>query len=299
MIVSNTGEWAALGTTVCWTVTTLAFERASRAVGSLAVNWIRLIMAMIFISLFTWASRGLFFPVDATPHAWLWLSLSGLVGFVLGDLFLFRSYLEVTARIAMLIMTLVPPMTALAGWMFLGETLTFIQLTGMALTLSGIAIVVLKRPGTEGGKLDFHYSVKGILLAFGGAVGQAAGLILSKIGMGTYDPFASTQIRIITGIAGFTLIVTVLKRWNSVGAAIRQAPAMGAMATGAFFGPFIGVSLSLLAVQTTHAGVAATIMSAVPVLIIIPSVFLLKEKVNGREMIGAAISVAGIALLFI
>jgi drug/metabolite transporter (DMT)-like permease len=68
---------------------------------------------------------------------------------------------------------------------------------------------------------------------------------------------------------------------------------------GAIFGPFLGVSLSLLAVQQTKAGIAATIMAIVPVLIIPPAVLFFKEKVNWKEIIGAVIAVAGVLIFFL
>jgi drug/metabolite transporter (DMT)-like permease len=68
---------------------------------------------------------------------------------------------------------------------------------------------------------------------------------------------------------------------------------------GAIFGPFLGVSFSLLAVQQTATGIASTIMSIVPVLIIPPAVLVLHERVSARALIGAIAAVAGVALLFL
>jgi drug/metabolite transporter (DMT)-like permease len=68
---------------------------------------------------------------------------------------------------------------------------------------------------------------------------------------------------------------------------------------GAFFGPFLGVSMSLLAVQHTRAGIASTIMAIVPILIIPPAVLIFKEKVTLKEFIGAVIAVGGVAIYFI
>ncbi|MCA0445283.1 MAG: DMT family transporter [Bacteroidetes bacterium] len=303
MISGHVGELAALLTAIFWTVTALSFEKASKSVGSLSVNIIRLVIAFLFISVYSWVSRGYFFPTDASTHAWLWLMLSGFVGFVLGDLFLFKSYMVMSARVSMLIMALAPPMTALFGWIFLGEILTWYHGAGMVLTLTGIAMVVLDQPGHEEGadpkKFKLSYPLSGLLLAFGGAVGQALGLILSKIGMQNYDAFASTQIRIIAGIIGFAAIFTVFGRWSRVFSAVKHKSAMSWLTLGAFFGPFLGVSFSLIAVQNTHAGVAATIMAIVPVLIIPPSVFFFGEKVTPKEILGAILSVTGVAILFL
>ena len=112
MIQSHAGELAALMAAIFWTFTALAFESAGKKIGSLTVNLLRLFMAFFFLGIFTWFSRGDFFPSGASYHNWIWLSLSGFVGFVLGDLFLFRAYVVVGARISMLIMSLAPPIAA-------------------------------------------------------------------------------------------------------------------------------------------------------------------------------------------
>ncbi|MCX6233008.1 MAG: DMT family transporter [Bacteroidetes bacterium] len=298
MFQSHIGEFAALFTAFCWTATALAFESASLKVGSIAVNLIRLMLAIVFLSIFSFITRGLWLPVDASAHAWLWLSISGFVGFVLGDLFLFESYTIIGSRIAMLMMTLVPPMTAFISWIMLGEVLTLSNLIGMALTLSGIALVVLNR-GSGQKLFAFNHSMKGLFFAFMGAVGQSIGLVFSKVGMGSYNAFASTQIRIITGIIGFALVITFWKKWSNVGAAFKNTTAIKRIGIGSIFGPFLGVSFSLYAVQHTHAGIASTIMAIVPVLIIPPAIIIMKQKVSLREIIGAIISVIGVALFFI
>lgn len=298
MLSNHLGEFAAIFTACCWTVTALAFESASNKVGSIAVNLVRLLIALVFLSVFNFIIRGRFFPTDAGSNIWVWLSLSGLIGFVIGDLFLFESYTIIGSRISMLIMTLVPPITSYFSWLLLGETLTLFNFFGMALTLTGIAIVVLNK-GTGNKLFSFKHSLKGILFAFIGAVGQAIGLVFSKVGMGTYSAFAATQIRIITGIVGFAIVITIWKKWHNVGSAVKNTSALKRIGLGSLFGPFLGVSFSLWAVQHANAGVASTIMSIVPILIIPASVVFLHQKVTFKEIIGAIISVAGIALLFI
>ncbi len=292
------GELAALLTAVFWTVTALAFEAATKRVGTYAVNILRLLMAFVFLGLLNWIRRGSFLPLDASQDAWLWLSLSGLIGFVLGDLFLFASYPLITSRVAMLIMTLVPPLTAIISFLILGERMQWIHLMGMFMVMSGIILTVWNRENKHSArKLQFH--PRGILYAFLGSVGQAVGLVLSKLGMGQYDAFASTHIRIIAGIAGFIVLISVLKKWPHVFKAIRNKEAMSRITLGAFFGPFLGVSFSLLAVQLTLAGIASSIMAIVPVLIIPPAILIFKQKVKPIEWLGAFISVAGVVVFFI
>ncbi len=298
MFQSHLGEFAALGTAFCWTITALSFESAGKKVGSLAVNYIRLIIGFLFLSSFTLIFRGKLLPTDATTTNWNWLLLSGLVGFTLGDLFLFQAFVIIGARISMLIMALVPPVTAVIGWLFLGENLTGLEILAMLITIGGISLVILERGETRR-QVQFSHPLSGILFAFGGTLGQAIGLIFSKYGMGEYSPFAATQIRIIAGISGFTILFFFMRRWGKVFAALKNRAAMSRITVGSFFGPFLGVSLSLLAVQNTLTGIASTIMAIVPILIIPPAVFIFKEKLNLKEVVGALIAVAGVTIYFI
>lgn len=296
---SHLGEMAALVTAICWTFTALAFEFAGKRVGSLAVNIIRLTIGFTFLTTFLTITRGNPFPIAATPHQWFWLSLSGLIGLLAGDLLLFRAFVIVGSRISLLIMALVPPMTTVFGWLVLKETLMAQHYFGMALTIIGVALVVLERPNGNQGSFKLTHPLSGILFAFGGAIGQAIGLILSKYGMGSADAFVATQIREIAGLLGFLVLFTLIRAWPKVGAAIKNRQAMRTITLGAFFGPFLGISFSLLSLKYTTAGVASTIMAITPVLIIPPSVLLFKEKVTIKEMIGALIAVGGVAILFL
>ncbi|MFL6292052.1 MAG: DMT family transporter [Thermoanaerobaculia bacterium] len=293
-----TGELAALGAAASWAVTALAIEGGARRIGSLSVNLIRLVFGFAFLSLAALAVRGLPLPVDATAHNWAWLTVSGLVGFTFGDLCLYRAYVVLGPRLSSLMMALVPPITALIGWAALGETLTRRDLLGMTLTVVGIGWAILERGrASESGPLQV--SLAGVALGFGGALGQGVGLILSKIGMAGYDVLAANQVRVFAGAVGYALLFFALKWWPNVRAGLRDGKALGFSALGAFFGPFLGVSLSLLAVRATVAGVAASIMALTPVLIIPLVVVLKKERVGLGGLAGALVAVTGVALLFL
>lgn len=298
MIENSLGEIYSFMTAIFWTITAISFELAGKKIGSLSVNYLRLIIGFILISVFTTFSRGMFLPLDATIDAWIWLSVSGLIGFVIGDLFLFQAYLEIGSRISMLIMALAPPLTALLGFITMREVISFYGIVGMVITILGIFVVVLvKNP--EGNNFKFSKSIKGIVYALIGALGQSFGLIFSKMGMGNYDPFAATQIRIISGIIGFTLVFLFMNKWDKLKEAIKNKGALKYLLAGSLFGPFLGVAFSLLAIQYTTTGISSTITSIIPVLIIPLSIYVLKEKVSPKEIVGAIISVIGVIILFV
>jgi len=293
MFQSHIGEFAGLGVSVCWTLSALYFEKASIKIGSLSVNFIRLLMAIVFLGITTFFTRGMFFPTDASPYQWFWLGLSGFIGFFIGDMLLFKSYMVIGSRTSALIMSLAPMLTAVIGWFFLGEILSTKNIIAIVVSVTGIMLAISNR------KMKLNIPLKGFLLAFGGALGQAVGLILSKKGMGQYDPVAATQIRALFGLLSFIILITLLRRWNKLGQAFTHTRAMKSVTVGAFFGPFIGVALGLFAIQKTQTGIASTLMALVPIFIIVPSAIMFNEKIRPQQVIGAIVSIAGATLFFI
>jgi drug/metabolite transporter (DMT)-like permease len=198
---------------------------------------------------------------------------------------------------AQLVMTLAPPITAITGLLMLNEHLSAKQALGIFITVGGICIAMLGKK--RGEKFNFNVPLKGFLFALGGAAGQAIGLVLSKKGMGDYNAISATQIRAITGGISFILLVTFLNRWSSILKAFSNKSGVKFVLAGSVFGPVMGVSLSLFAVQHTKAGVAATLMGLVPIIIILPSALIFKEKITFYQVLGAFISVGGCVLLFL
>jgi drug/metabolite transporter (DMT)-like permease len=296
---AHLGALAALGTAGCWTVSAIAFSGASERAGSLAVNFARLVMAVLVLGLVGLVTRGLPLPTDAPHDALVWLPISGLVGFTLGDLCLFRAFVLLGARLSTLTMCLAPPVAAVVGFFALDERIAPLGLAGMALTGAGVAWAVLARERLPQERAeDARARRTGLWLALGGAVGQGVGLVLSKVGLGDYDPFAATQLRAIAGVAGFAAIYTVVRAWPLVARGLRDAPAMRASALGAVFGPVVGVSLSLLAVQHTSTGVASSLMALTPILVLPYARLVKKERIGAGGVLGAVLAVAGVALLF-
>lgn len=289
------GEIAALFVSICWAVSSISFEAAGRRVGSLVVNYIRLFLAFCMLGIFGLFINGSFFPTGAGEQQWIWLSISGMIGFFLGDLFLFKSFTIIGSRLSMLVMTFSPALTALIGYMMLDERLNLNQILAIFLIIGGILMAFI---GREKGKFVFIMSFKGFMYALGGALGQSFGYIFSKKGIGDYDPFAATQIRIITGLICFTLLVAFLNRWSSLGKAFKSVKSMKEISIGSFFGPSLGVGLSLYALTKTETGIASALMALTPIILIVPA-FIKGRRIALMELIGAILSVAGVMILFL
>ena len=310
--MQHIGEIISLVVAVSWTVTAFFADKASHRLGSMTTNVIRLALASVFLSLLLWLTLGYPYPVYADGKAWFYLALSALVGYVFGDFCLFNCYLSIGARFGQLFMTLAPPMAAVAGWILLGESLSWKSWLAMAVTLCGIAISILSRG--EGHKVKLTLPLKGVLLGLGAGLGQGVGLVLSKIGMQCYEgavpqeapalmgtmlPFAATLIRALIGTAGFLCLMALQKDLPRLKAAAHDRKGLTYAVILTLFGPVFGVSLSLMAVQYTDAGIASTLMALTPVFIILPYAIVYKQPVRFREIVGLTVSMTGVALFFL
>jgi drug/metabolite transporter (DMT)-like permease len=277
----------------------VGFSNATSVLGSQVTNRLRVVLALIALIVINTVLYGKPIPFDAGLERWGWLTLSGVIGLALGDAFLFSSYRHIGPRLGLLLLSLAPVFSAVIAWGLFGETLTFMQMLGIAVTLGGISWVVLVR-GEENGQSKHDWR-KGILFGILAALGQAAGLVLSKQGMGdNFSPFAATLIRMIAAVASLWIVALFQgQAVKTVQTVIANPKGLRWAIFGAFFGPVFGVSASLLAVQHTAVGVASTIMALPPVVMLPISYFFYKEKLNWQSILGTLVAIGGVALLFL
>jgi drug/metabolite transporter (DMT)-like permease len=290
------GEIAALTTAVCWSITSILFTFVVRRIGSFTLNLARLSVAAATLTILTLSIYGTGWLVHARPADLINLVLSGWIGLTLGDWAYFQSMRMLGARMATLMMALAPPFTVLLGIPFLKELPGSMELLGMALTVAGVAWVVLERTGEQ---MPAGHRIRGLFLGVLGSVGQALGLILSKAGMaGGITPFPATAVRLVSGCGGVWLFVLLSRRPSGL-AQVRQDRRLPLAILGAsMLGPVLGIWLSLVSVRHTQAGIAATLMSTVPVLVLPLVILLHHERVSLRAAAGAVLAVVGVAILF-
>ena len=323
------GETISLFVAFSWTVTALFAEVGSKRMGSLPLNTVRMTMSLLLLFMTLWLVMGRPYPRFADGPTWLWLLLSGVVGYVIGDYCLMQGYIYIGSRFGQLFMTLSAPTAAIMGRILLGEQMRPMAILGMLVTLGGIALSILsKNDGKAHAGLRLSLPAKGVFFAAMADICQGFGLVLSKIGLVHYDaalaaaglagdsvpdgavlplpvslsmPFAATMIRAGIGLVGFFLALVLFNKDGlaQLDRAVHDRKAMWCVLGATVFGPFIGVSASLLATQYTSTGIAQTLFALTPILIIAPAAILFHQKVTVREVVGAAISVAGVCLFFI
>ncbi len=307
MTLSLLGETAAIITSVMWTSCSILFAYAGRRIGALSVNAFRIVMAIALLGSAHILVLGTILPV-ANSAQWFYMSLSGIIGLALGDFGYFGTLVILGPRRGTLMMSLSAIFASIAGFIILEEILGFWTIIGIAITLSGVTWVILESDEKSNEEpVTKKMKILGVALGLGGAIGQGVGLVISKYGMvevadnpnDPLNPLSATLIRMLAAAIFIWVCIILFGKLKEVLEARKNIKGMQATFGGAFFGPFLGVWLSMIAITYALAGVAQTLMSLMPVMVI-PYVWVLyKQKTSWRGILGALIAITGVSILFI
>jgi drug/metabolite transporter (DMT)-like permease len=273
------------------------FTISGSRIGSANVNRGRIVIAAVLLSVSHLIVNGNLMPIEAPPARWMWLGLSGIVGFIIGDGMLFEAFVLIGPRLSMLLMSLVPIMSAILAWIFLGETLRSVEIFAIAMTVGGILWVVADK---RKGNADIHPRklFAGIAFGLGGALGQTLGLVLSKKGLeGDFPALSGNVIRVVTAALIMWLIAAAGRKAPETLRSYKDKKASLALTAGAFFGPFVGVWLSLVAIKYAKLGIATTLMSLTPIFLLPITRLAFGERITVGAVLGTMIAVAGVIVL--
>ncbi|MCX7879784.1 MAG: DMT family transporter [Ignavibacteria bacterium] len=290
------GELSALTASVLWSISPYIFTAIVKRIGSFVVN-----VARLFISTNLMCLTLIVLNVELNFNAFqiVYFALSALIGLAIGDTFLFKALKELGARYTLLIMSSNPAIGAILAFIVFGEIISFLGIIGMLVTIAGIVVVILfnKNEVEVKGKIYF----KGVVFAIASALFQAVGLIFTKLAFfeAPIHPFFAAFLRMFPAFLALLIAGMITKKVNF--GTFRIVFGKGTallILVGSFIGSFLGITLSYVAVSYTEVGVAATLMSLQPVLMLPISKFIQKEKLTYKSVLGAFLAVTGIALLF-
>jgi drug/metabolite transporter (DMT)-like permease len=306
------GEIIAFVTVLSWTLCILPFTEAARRMGPNAVNHFRLLLASLFLSFasvfwFLWNDITLVSILTGPSfEQWMWLGISGIVGLTLGDYFAFTMYAILGSRTGSLFTTFAPGAALLFGYLLLDERINLAGFAGIIITLSGVAWLTLSRKEKARFQDHGHGKLeKGIIFGILAALCQGSGLVLAKMGMSVDgneykpDPLHATWMRMIIATITIYLFSIATGRIRQINQPIRENRNKGLayLGAGTFFGPVMGVCLSMITITLLQVSVAQTIFALVPVFVLPLAAWIYREKISFESVIGAMIAIGGVMIL--
>ncbi len=294
------GEVAALSAALMWTFASVLFTSAGRRIGALTLNALRIVMGTTMLLFTHFFIFGQFFPNASTIQI-LYLSLSGIIGLAIGDFAYFGALIAIGPRRAMLILSMAPIFSIIGGVLILKEIPSLLSLSGIFLVLLGVWIVIMERREIE--TVGKHHMLRGAILGIIAAGGQGIGVVISKYGMlfagPPVNPLSATIIRVIAATLTIWAGLLLWRKPQKLVTAVKDLHAMKLTLLASVIGPFLGLWLSMIAINYAQAGIAATLMSLTPVMIIPVVHFLYGERVNIRGISGAILAVVGVSIIFL
>lgn len=304
--MQHPGELAAVATAICWTGSSLFFAFATRRTNGLAVNMLRLWLALPCLLLLHRCLLGSFWPELSSDRLWL-LGASGLAGLVLGDIGYFFALGVIGPRVSSVLMATWPALaTALQALLGDRDDLTPQMLLGIAATMLGVMLVLLRhreesvwRAGVSRGLF-----LLAVLGALGGALGQAVGSVLvHRVAAPAPDQplglpgLSAALVRMAAASLGILVVAAVQRRVAAARAVLGDAKALRAALAGTLCGPIVGVWLSMVALAHARVGVAAALTATTPVFMMPVAHFAYGARVGVLGVVGTLLAVAGVAVL--
>lgn len=165
------GPFCAFLSSCTWAIGSAGYSRMAGSHSAFAVNFSRAIIAlpMFVIAIFV-AGRGFdggwvsLSALNSSHIAWFGLSMFASYGF--GDVLFLWSTRKIGVPAALAIASAYPLWTAASGAAFRGEVLSFAQVAGLVMTVSGVGVVILSGarsgPSRDAGRAAL---AKGVTLA--------------------------------------------------------------------------------------------------------------------------------------
>ncbi len=306
------GELAAISAAFLWAVVSVVYSYLGQKIPPMLLNLSKgvVAIALLLLTLFlrdflipALNSPAFLPPLSAsfnplTPFVFplVLLVLSGAIGISFGDTVFFAALNQLGARRTLLIHTLAPPFTALLAIVFLGEQLTLIAWSGMLITIIGVAWTIAER--VSGSDTPTRL-LPGVSLGLLAALAQAVGAVLSRAALAqtAIDPLWSTLIRLLAGVS-LLLLWMLWKQGRQVLSGLGSQRLLAIVFVTAFFSTYLGIWLQQISLKFAPAGIAQTLSATSPIFVL-PLAIALGEFVSIRAILGAVVSLVGIALLFL
>lgn len=297
----------AVATAFLFAGSALCGRQATDHLGSLPANFWRLLAATLALGVAT----AIFYPHSFSGPTFLWLFISGFVGFGIGDVALYLAFARIGSRLTLLInFSLATVLGAIGDWIWLGDPLDRRSSMAVAIILSGLAIALLGARPTGMKRHGSHAA--GIIAAVFAAFGQGFGATISRHAQslaktsgievsGLSQAFQRVIAGLLVGAAVLLYFRLRAARRPNVPARTRIFPPRSALPWilgAALFGPVIGVSCFQWALlETPNSGIVLAIVSTSPLILIPFAAFLEKDRPTVASVVGGLIAVGGVARL--
>ena len=285
----------AITTALLFAFSAICNTRVSRAMDQITANLLRLTTAAILLGIITF----LFYPESFQFEASLWLALSGLIGFGIGDIALFIALSRIGSRLTILInFCTATVIGAFADKLLLNDSITFRTWSFICLVLIGLIIALLP---TKNSLTFLKGKGLGMITALIAGIGQGVGATTSRIaenkalenGLSISAASQAFQ-RVFAGMIFLLIIHLIKKKISNRGTDSGTSKVFHWLVLAAIFGPVLGVTCFQQSLKTMTSGESMAIISTSPLLLIPLAYFFEKDTPTKKSIFGTLLAIFGV-----
>ncbi len=288
------GEFYSLACALTWAIAVILFKKSGEHLGPFALNLIKNAMILPLFLITVGVIEGLAPLLQIPPVDIALILLSGFLGIAAGDTLYFHALNSIgTSRIAAA-QTLYSPFVIAMSMAFLGERLSYGQLSGVVVVLAGIGLVTytpaMDRIDSRALRIGVGTGVLAVFL-------MALGVVIAKPMLEVHNFLWVVSLRIVGGLGGMLALAALRGQFSELRATYAAVTRWGLIFVGGLIGTYFSMMLWLAGYKYTQASIAAVLNELAAVFILILTVLFLKDRVGWRQWLGTGVAVAGVALV--
>ncbi len=279
---------------LCWAINSIGYRHIGERTDPTAMGSVRMMISVPVMILFTLLfDRSL--PIGFSTSTYIYLLISGAIGYFITDTLLFKSYIYIGSREALVFLTLSPITSALFSYFLFGQSLSPLQLISIVLILFGIVIMVLSE-----GKLQKEKDllIKGIVLSSIAGIMQGVSYIFALFALEEVPAVSTNLLRNVGGLIAFIIYLPFQKNFRMNAGKIVNRSILPMLAINVVIGPALGMCSQMYAMTLLPVGVVSAIGQTSPVMVLPYEIAVMKRKVGFLSIFGTLLSTVGVMLLF-
>jgi drug/metabolite transporter (DMT)-like permease len=287
------GESMAFLTAIIWAFATIMFKKSGETVHPIMLNLFKDVLGFVLLipTAFILGQELL----HSVPLAdYILLLASGVIGIGIADTFYFMSLNRMPAGLIAIIACLYSPFVIALSVIFLGETLTVLQISGAVMIVLAVLTGVTRKGLKDTTTRDLVIGITFGVIAVGA---NASGIVMIKHLLEHSPLLWVTVTRLLAGIVSLSLILLVFPNRRKIVRSIHSVGSWKYTLTGSFFATYLAMVLWLAGMKYAQASIASALNQTSNLFVFLFAFLILKEGIDTRRTVGILMGVAGAVLV--
>lgn len=294
-VAPHLGEILSLATAVLWALAIVLFKKSGEHVHPIALNTFKdVLAAILYLPTLYLAGLSLHQPFPAADY-WL-LIASGVIGLAIGDTLLFQSLNMIGASASALVSTLYSPFIIALGFLWLGETLTTMQLVGVAMIVAAVFEVTYVR-GPVLVPADRRRRTLGVAVGVVAMAAMAVGVVMVKPVLNRTPLLWAVEVRMLGGVAALVLYLIFHPRRRRILGTLLVRESRAATVASSVVGGYIAMMCWLGGMKFTEVSIASALNQTSTIFVMLFAAVILRERITPARVAAILAAFAGATLV--